>query len=135
MRAISITALALMIAACGQPLPPGTERVENLGFGFRHVTIGRWNKFELGHHGYLYYRDRQLCMMGGPPSISPSGKFVIYQDGPSGNLFLFRRADEKITQLTPKFIAVAYPFVWHEEQGTVEAQFYNGHAPMTFPLR
>ena len=85
MRAISITALALMIAACGQPLPPGTERVENLGFGFRHVTIGRWNKFELGHHGYLYYRDRQLCMMGGPPSISPSGKFVIYQDGPSGS--------------------------------------------------
>jgi hypothetical protein len=111
------------------------EHSENLGYGFSHVTIAKLNKFELGHHGYLYYRGQQICLFGAPPSISPSGKFAIYQDGPSGNLFLFRRADQKVTQLTPKFVGVAHPFVWHEEQGIVEAQFEKGYPAMTFPLQ
>jgi len=118
-------------------LPPtrGVEAVENLGFGFRHITIAKWTESELGHFPYFYYRDRQLCQMGAPPSISPSGKFAIYQDGPSGKLFLFRRADQKITELTQNFVGVAYPFIWHEDRGTVEAQFSKEHTSMTFSLQ
>ena len=73
----------------------GVEHVENLGFGFRRVTIAKFNKFELGHYPFLYYRDRLLWQIGSPPSISPSGNFAIYQDGRSGKLILFRRRDEK----------------------------------------
>jgi hypothetical protein len=95
--------------------------VENLGFGFQRLTIK--------HVGYFYYRGAQFALIGAPPSISPSGKFAIYQDGPSGKLILFRRADEKAIELIPKFVGVAYPYVWHEDQGTVEIHFQDGHPP------
>src|SRR5438445_12958794 len=98
----------------GKPVQ-GVEHVEDLGFGFRRVTIAKLNKFELGHYPFLYYRDRLLCQIGPPPSISPSGNFAIYQDARSGKLILFRRRDEKTTELTSSFIGVANPFVWHEE--------------------
>ena len=137
MRLTALVVIGILFAGCekGYPVPSGTERIENLGFGFRRVTVAKWNKFELGHHAYFYYRGRELALIGAPPSISPSGRFAIYQDGPSGKLFLFRRADEKITELTPTFIGVAYPFVWHEDQGTVEARFEKRHSPMTFSLQ
>jgi len=133
MRAASIV-IAFILLACGGPRPPGTERVENLGFGFRKITIGELNSFELGHHAYLYYRDRRLSAIGLACSVSPSGRFAAYQDGPSGKLLLFRRADQNVSELTPKFIAVAGRFVWHEDRGVVEVEFIDRHAPMTFPL-
>jgi hypothetical protein len=118
----------------GKPMR-GVEHVENLGFGFRRVTIAKFNKFELGHYPFLYYRDRLLCQIGSPPSISPSGNFAIYQDGRSGKLILFRRRDEKTTELTSTFVGVAYPFVWHEEQGTVDAELAKEHISAVFSLQ
>src|SRR4051794_35172206 len=61
----------------------GIEQIEDLGFGFRRITIAQFNKFELGHFPFFYYRNRLLCQIGAPPSISPSGNFAIYQDGRS----------------------------------------------------
>ena len=113
----------------------GVEHIEDLGFGFRRVTIAKSNKGELGHYPFLYYRDRLLCQIGPPPSISPSGEFAIYQDARSGKLILFRRRDEKITVLTATFIGVADPFVWHEDQGTVEAQLGKDGVSAVFPLK
>jgi hypothetical protein len=101
------------------------ERTENLGFGFRRVMLAEPSRssFEsVGHFEYLFYRDQRLCNIGAC-SVSPSGKFAIYQDGPSGNLFLFRRTDRKITQLTREFIALAESFDWHEESGIVDVRF------------
>src|SRR2546421_5720748 len=91
-------------------LMKGVERVEDLGFGFRRVTIAKANKFEMGHYPFLYYRNRLLCQIVVPTSISPSGNFAIYQDGRSGKLILFRRRDEKTTELTSSFIGVASSF-------------------------
>lgn len=110
------------------------ERAENLGYGFSDLTIAEMTEVHLFHLGYLYYRGRRLGQHGPPPSISPSGRFAVYQEA-SGNLILFRRADQKSTQLTSKFVGAAYPFVWHEDQGTVEVQFAKGVPPMTFPLQ
>ena len=136
--AVSCIAFGLVIYSYERHRTPpmqGLESDEGPGFGFRQITIAKWNKFELGHFPYFYYRDRLLCQMGTPPSISPSGKYAIYQDGPSGKLFLFHRADEKITELTPKFVGVAYPFMWHEDRGTVEAQFEKEHTSMMISLQ
>jgi hypothetical protein len=116
-------------------LMKGVEQVEELGFGFRRVTIAKLNKFELGHYPFLYYRNRLLCQIGAPPSISPSGNFAIYQDARSGKLILFRRRDEKVSQLTATFAGVASPFVWHEEEGTVEATIAKEGMSLVFPLQ
>jgi hypothetical protein len=113
----------------------GVERVEDLGFGFRRVTIAQFNGFEMGHYPFLYYRNRLLCQIGAPPSISPSGNFAIYQDGRSGKLMLFRRRDEKVSQLTSALGEVAYPFAWHEEEGTVEAELAKEGISLVFPLQ
>jgi hypothetical protein len=118
----------------GKPMR-GVEHVEDLGFGFRRITVAKVNKFELGHYPFLYYRDRLLCQIAGPPSISPSGNFAIYQDGRSGKLILFRRRDEKITELTSTFVGVTSPFVWHEEQGTVEVELSKEHISAVFSLQ
>jgi hypothetical protein len=113
----------------------GVEHIEDLGFGFRRVTIAKFNKSELGHYPFLYYRNRLLCQIVAPPSISPSGNFAIYQDGHSGKLMLFRRRDEKVSQLTSTFAGVASPFVWHEDEGTVEATIAKEGISMVFPLQ
>ena len=99
----------------------GVEQIEELGFGFRRVTIAQRSKFEVGRYPFLYYRNRLLCqIVEPPPSISPSGNYAIYQDPRSGKLMLFRARDEKLTELTKAFIGVSGPVVWHEDQGTVE---------------
>lgn len=113
----------------------GVEKIEELGFGFRRVTIAKFNKFEMGHYPFLYYRDRLLCQIGSPPSISPSGEYGICQDARSGKLILFRRRDEKVTELTSTFIGVTYPYVWHEDQGTVEATIGKEGVSAVFSLK
>ena len=113
----------------------GVEKIEELGFGFRRLTIAKLNKTELGHYPFFFYRNRLLCQIGPPPSISPSGNFAIYQDVRTGKLNLFRRSDEKVIELTKTPIGVAQPFVWHEDKGTVEAEIGKEGMSMEFPLK
>lgn len=115
----------------------GVERIEELGSGFRRVTIARFNnnKTELVRYPYLYYRDRLLSQIEpkAPPSISPSGNYAVYADLRSGKLMLFRRADEKTTALTASFIGIPSQFVWHEDEGNVEAML--GGVSAVLPLK
>jgi hypothetical protein len=129
-------AILLASASTIQAAKPVVERTENLGFGFRRVMLAEpvSVSFEsIGHFEYLCYRDQGLCRVG-ECSVSPSGKFAIYQDGLSGNLFLFRRVDRKVTQLTRKFIALAERFEWHEGSSTVDAHL-KGNRLKTFTLQ
>jgi hypothetical protein len=116
--------LALVTAAQAQNAPLGVERVRDLGFGFRRVLIVEQNPpntFEsVGHFEYLFYRGRKLSQAN-EAAIAPSGKSIIYQDGPSGNIFLFRRTDGSITQLTKKFPDLVNRYTWREVQGFVDA--------------
>ena len=114
----------------------GVEQVQELGFGFRCVTIAKFNKGELERYPFFSYRDRLLCQISGaPPSISPSGNFAIYQDPRSGKLMLFRRSDERTTPLTLTGVAVTSAFKWHEDQGTVEVELGTDHLSSEFPLQ
>jgi hypothetical protein len=131
----SVVAPFLLSACTGTPKVV-VEQSTDLGFGFRRVVMAEPVKvsFEsIGHFAYLYYRDRRLCQVD-ECSVSPSGRYVIYQDGPSGDLFLFRRADSRLTKLTSHFIAPADSFQWHEDSNSVEAHFTGGHAAETFAL-
>ena len=84
---LSLVVLPLFLSACTSV--PQVERTTDLGFGFRRVVLAEpsSSSFEsIGHFEYLYYRDLRLCHLG-DCSVSPSGSYVIYQDGPSGYLF------------------------------------------------
>jgi len=125
------------MSACANTPKAVVEQTTDLGFGFQRVLMAEPDKASLErieHFEYLYYRDRRLCQVGAF-SVSPSGRYAIYQDGPSGNLFLFRRADGRLTQLTSHFIALAVSFQWHENDHWVEAHFTNEHRPEPFKLQ
>ena len=113
----------------------GVESIEELGYGFRRVVIAKSNKGEVGHYPFFYYRDRLLCQIGSPPSISPSGEFAVCQDARSGKLILFRRRDENVTDLTKTFIGIPSRFVWHEEgERSVEVVLPKEGLSQVFPL-
>jgi hypothetical protein len=127
--------LPLLLNSC-TGMPRVEERID-LGFGFReemHAERTHGGFEAVMHHEYLFYKRQKLCSVG-TCSVAPSGDYAIYQEGPSGNLFLFRSADRKITQLTPKFIALVQTFEWHEDKASVAVRFYNGRGGRTFPLR
>ena len=100
----------------------GIEKTEDLGSGFKRITVAKLNKEgQLGHYQFFFYGDRRLSQIMSPPSISPSGNFAVYQEFLSGKLMLFRRGDGKVIQLTASGIGVPSRYVWQEDQGTVEA--------------
>gem|GEM_PF-1834105 len=121
LRVILVSLALLADSVFAQNL--GVERKQDLGFGFHRDVIAEAtpHSFEaVGHSEYLFYRDRKLCQLD-ECAVAPSGGAIIYQDGPSGNIFLFRRKDGKITQLTKKFPGLVDRFVWHEQAGNVSA--------------
>jgi hypothetical protein len=124
MRLSLLVLLALMTAAQAQDVPLGVERVRDLGFGFRRVLIAEQNPpntFEsVGHFEYLFYHDRKLSQAN-EAAIAPSGKAIVYQDGPSGNIFVFRRAAGNITRLTKRFPGLVNRYTWHEVEGFIDA--------------
>jgi hypothetical protein len=110
----------LLVAAIACAQPSGVEQRQDLGFGFHRDVIAEPSSFEIGHFEYLFYRDRKLCQLD-ECAVAPSGDAIIYQDGPSGNIFVFHRRDGKITQLTKKFPGLVSRFVWHERANNVSA--------------
>jgi hypothetical protein len=101
----------------------GVERSRDLGHGFHRDVIAERNPpgaFEaVGHFEYLFYRDRKLGPLNFECAVAPSGKAVVYQDGPSGLVFLFRPADGKPVQLTGKFFGIIDEYDWHEGEGFI----------------
>lgn len=135
----AMLAVPIVFGACksGPPTKPEVERTTDLGFGFRRVVMAEQVNvaFEsIGHFEYLYYGNLRLCQVD-ECSISPSGKYAIYQDGPSGELFLFRREEEKLARLTTHFIGLAESFTWREEANSVEVNFGEGQRVERFRLR
>ena len=130
----TLALVPLLLSACSTTLR--VERATDLGFGFRRVVVAEpsQSSFEsIGHFEYLYFRDHRLCQVG-TCSVSPSGRYAVYQDGPSGELFLFRSADCRRSHLSSQFVALVDTFQWHEEEHAVEARFSGGHGAKTFAL-
>jgi hypothetical protein len=130
----TLFALAVMLLFLGACAGSRVERTTDLGFGFRRVTMSQpsHSPFESGHFTCLYFDDRQLCQLGAC-SISPSGQYAIYQDGPSGNLFLFSPKDGSPIQLAQQYVGIVDTFEWHEEARMVRVRFTNGRS-QTFTL-
>lgn len=120
MRVLPLLILTLVVAATACAQPSGVEQRQDLGFGFHRDVIAEPSSFEVAHFEYLFYRSRKLSQID-ECAVAPSGKAVVYQDGPSGSIFLFRPGDGKIVRLTRKFVGLAEKFDWHEREGFVSA--------------
>ncbi len=113
---------------------PLVEKTKDLGSGFRQVVLAEFIEggFESVYHGeYLFYRDRKLADFLSA-SVAPSKQFAIYID-PSNRLFLFRVADQTVTQLLPDPVTQFGGFEWNEAAGYVAV--YSSGQPRTFPLK
>jgi hypothetical protein len=87
------------------------EKKEDLGFGFSliHRSIvnppSHWEG--VGHFSFVYFEKRQLCQCGRSEfSISPSGRYALLQDGPSGKLLLFTTHLDKISEVTKQYVVI-----------------------------
>ena len=113
--------LLLLAQACTAiPIPDDAkiEHVTELSAGFRKVTFAIPNSWEIGQHTFLFDQDYQICSLG-ICSVAPSGNYAVYQDGPSGNVFLYRREDKTRAQLTDfksESVPIVVKFVWDEDE-------------------
>jgi hypothetical protein len=99
-----------------------SETSRELGFGFRAVTRSVENppsSFEgIGHFGFLYFREQELSQAN-IYSVSPSGRYVVYQDGPSGDIVLFS-ANSRKTRVVQKYPgALVADFKWSKGEKEV----------------
>ena len=106
-------------AATGAKRRVLSETSKELGFGFREVTRSVENpagSFEgVGHFGFLYFRDQELAQHGAY-SISPSGRYAVYQDGPSGDIVLFAVASRKARVVQKYPGALVADFKWGKQE-------------------
>src|SRR3954468_8345286 len=118
---IAITAVLCSFQACSKPAT-GIQEVQELGSGFRRAIIVKSEKGQLVRYPFFFYKDRPLCQVGpSAPSISPSGDLAVCQDVRTGKIMEFRKRDEKLMPITATPFAPPSRYVWHEQEGNVEA--------------
>jgi hypothetical protein len=124
-----------------------SERVEDLSGGFRLVrrsivnSPGHWEG--VGHFSFLYFREQELCQCSyGSFSVSPSARYALFHDGPTGKLRLIDTSTGRIDDVTTKSVGIPKTFDWNEAAGVVVVAFYqglnNGHPgvePLSVTLR
>lgn len=108
-----------------------SEKSENLEAGFKLVhrevvsPPGHWEGLQ--HFSFLYYQDRQLCQCSAAGfSISPSGRYAILQNGPTGKIFLFNVQTGILTEVSQKYIGTPEEFTWDEANSLVTVTFFQG---------
>ena len=122
-----LTFVAVLLALCS--CSTGSR---SLGHGYRIVprTVDMSHvpdAFEgLAHYTDLYYRSHPLGTVG-DYSISPSGRFALFQD--DGKTLLFDCISRQTRDVTDGSFAIAKSFAWSEDSGVVEVEYYDGHSP------
>jgi hypothetical protein len=119
MQHATLILLAAITLAHAQSIPLGVERSTNLGFGFHRDVIAEAAPpnakiFEsVGHFEYLFYGDQKLAALNSYEcTLAPDGHAIVYQEGHSGNLFMFERDSGKTVQLTEVFPGLAVKMKW-----------------------
>jgi hypothetical protein len=124
-RFVTLVAISLALVSCSTG--PGS-----LGHGYRIVprTVnlsGVPDAFEgLTHYTDLYLHSHRLGTVG-EYSISPSGRFALFQD--DGKTLLFDRGLRQTRDVSDGNFAVAKSFDWSEITGIVYVEYYYGHSP------
>lgn len=122
---IAIGFVALLVVSCAS---------ESLGHGYRLVRRSEVSRgFEgRSHFTDLNFRSQRLGTVG-QYSISPSGRFVLFED--TGKLLLFDRQTRKNHEVTDGAFAIPRDFIWSETAGVVDIIYYEKHAPSRITLQ
>jgi hypothetical protein len=117
MQRPTLILLSTVIVASAQSIPLGVERSTDLGYGFHRDVIAEAmprNPLEsVGHFEYLFYRKQKLAALNTCECLlAPDGHAIVYQEGPSGNIFIFDRDTSKTLPLTQKFPGLAMQMKW-----------------------
>jgi hypothetical protein len=135
-----------VVPSDGKPGQVVAEKATALGAGFKAVTrsivmpAGHWEG--VGHFAYLYFKDRELCQCSSRSfSISPSGRFAVLVDGPSGRVRLFDSTTDNLRDVTKNNVGSPASFHWDEAGKMVTITFHQGlkngypdAAPLSVPL-
>src|SRR5207249_6214010 len=95
-----------------------SESSKDVGFGFRVVIRSEPagpNAWEIGHFGFLFYKDVELSQYGSY-SIAPSGKYALFQDGPTGEIILFIPATAQRRVVAKSSGTLVEQYVWNERR-------------------
>jgi len=131
-----VTTIALF---CGSLATAETlsETSKDVGFGFREVQRskktgpGAWEG--VGHFALLFYKDQELSQYDSY-SIAPSGKYALFQDGPTGEIEIFTCATAQRRKVSKFPGSLAKQYTWREERMEVTIVFEN-RSPLRVSLR
>ena len=79
----------------------------------------------------LYYQQHRLASVR-QYSISPSGRFALFED--DGKLMLFDRDALHKRNVTDGPFAIPSSFTWSESTGTVDVDYHANHPPSRIVL-
>ncbi len=129
LRLALIAMLSVSLSSSAQML---TQKTKELGHGYRfqesqQVNVpGRWHSDR--SFKFLYFEKRYLCQCT-EFSISPSGKYAIYQIHGSNAIMSFNRDKGKVTTLDHLPKASLRQVSWGKQERQVELHLQGFDAP------
>jgi len=106
------------------------QRREDLGDGYDAAVIAKPSNstFEsIGFFQYLRYKEKELCNLG-YYEISPDKRFVAFQEGPTGTIFLLDKKERSQVALVSKFPGLVRKFDWKAKDGFLKIEIYEKDA-------
>jgi hypothetical protein len=127
MRAMVAVIVSLYVGVvCAEVL---SETSKDVGYGFREVIRSEqmppafWEG--VGHFHILLYKDRELSRYD-TYSIAPSGRYALFQDGPTGALMLFTPVNAQQRMVAKYSGSLARQYTWNEGRMEATIMFENG---------
>lgn len=88
---------------------------------------------ESGNIKQLFHKEK-LLGESHSYSIAPSGEYVVFQDAPSGQLFLYRVSDDALIQLANASPGSVKSYKWNETLEVVQMFFENEQEALSFAI-
>lgn len=137
MKRVFCTILVFILMSSVSNAQVLSEHSKDLVNGFREVYRAEKVNVEfesIGHFTYLFYEEIKLSQTN-TYSISPCGKYALYQDGPSGHIFLFSVTNKRTTNLSKRFNGLIDTIKWNEKNGLVSVVFFEDYPGQTYSYK
>ena len=112
------------------------ENSYDLGFGFRLVMRDVVVNSPMGgidHNNFLYFNEKELSKTS-RYSISPSGKYAIYQDGKTGFIFLFDVSKNQSREFVTESLGILRTVEWIESEAIAKIIFNESGVVREMPI-
>ena len=123
MLPLPIVLLTIATGFCGES-SGAYEFERDVGNGYRLVTMGfATSGFEsLTHYTYLFHASYEIGRANAP-CVSPSGRYVAFEDPPTGKIRLFDARTMKVTAMSDASDGIPSQCSWDESKATLGISF------------